>query len=523
MTSGPVESRIVDDSNMVVGESYIIPEGYDQLTWTLQWIEKNMPELIGQIPQSRIDGWVAELDAGNKRNADDIRDDIVQWIIGPVLQSQYGVDEATVEQLVLGGNEGGMNLGDLELPSGTPADNPLVDDAVQPDMNVAESPGVLAGGVAMRIQRTDQEDIWVQAYEYPAGSGSYIYFRYDSYDQLKAAVGGTPQYQTQTEDWLRQNAEPGGNAAEVIGVTGTFNALVEDVQYEAARLAGISDPTILGTFLSDPEVQALMAQATIKDYTEAQTTAALRNTSFYKDTLYPGIENFYGRTDNPEAAYALYRQNVESNLVELGVSRDADGTYKSTIKDMLDAGVSDVSFATFTPTYIRAASNDTYRQGLNKWLQAAGMDQISDFDTFFDVIGGNAAPEINEVIELASLSYTANQAGSDLADAMLQEIAMNTDLSEQQMSQMFSNVDRSLIALGESGLKRYGIQQSDIVRAAAGYTVGDRTPEETKQLIQKIAQEEGLADEQGATYFTDYNREGAPIKAGLRSNLRQGA
>ena len=41
--------------------------------------------------------------------------------------------------------------------------------------------------------------------------------------------------------------------------------------------------------------------------------------------------------------------------------------------------------------------------------------------------------------------------------------------------------------------------------------------------MSKLAIEEGLVDDPEAAFFTDFNREGAPIKKGLQSGVSEGA
>lgn len=430
-------------------------------------------------------------------------------------------DEGNLNDLMNAAEERLPRIGDGTDPvTGEFAD----DDTIMPEGADGELGGILSGGQTMRITREGQPDIVVQVYEWPTGSGQYTYFQFDSLDQAKAVLGDAFNIDgTHDETWLRTNANNGGSASEVIGMEGTFEKMMDDIIYESARAAGISDPTILGQYLQDEEIQKIIGDAAIGDWTEAQTTAAIRQTSFYTEVLYPGIDNYYGRTSNPEAAYALYTQNVTANLYQLGVEADPDGSYKSTIGDLLDSGVSDTALATFTPNYVRATSNDDYRNEMNRWLSAANMPTIDDFDSFFELLAGNAPAEINEVVEMATISYVADNVGLQFTDEIFREVAAETDYSEGALQQIFTDVDRALFALGESGLNNYGLSSADILRAKAGYAMEGKTPAETSALINKVITEQGLSDDPTAKFFTDYNNEGAPIKAGLRASVDEGA
>lgn len=387
--------------------------------------------------------------------------------------------------------------------------------------------GIMSGGTLHRVKNDEgQLDFYVVAYEYPPGSGHSFYYRFEDLETLKASVGdsfggieiGDGIFEKDLKDWT-----DGGDSNEILGITGSFTGFINDLIREVASRAGIGDPTRLGKALTDPGIQLIMAKAAEGEWSDAQVKAALRNNDYYKNVLYPGIENFYGKTDNPEGAYALYKQNVTSNLETLGIPRDADGSYDSTMKDMLDAGISDTKFAAFTPTFLRAQSNDLYRLSINKWLAAAGMAPLGSFDSFFDLLEGTAPSEINEIVELAGLSFIASEQGFLVADNLLRDIAERTDLSESQISEMFLESDRDLLALGPAGLRVAGVSQKEIIATRAGFTTGNRTLVEMQNLISKVKKEQGIADDPTATIFTDFNREGAPIKKGLQVTISEGA
>ena len=387
--------------------------------------------------------------------------------------------------------------------------------------------GVMAGGTIHLVKNNaGQADYYIVAYEHPPGSGHSFYYRFEDKATLEAAVGadwasmqGLDIPEASIADWT-----DGGDANEIIGITGSFSGYIDDITLEAAQKAGLGDPTRLGDALKNPEIALIMAKAAEGGWEDAQTQAALRNTSYYQNVWYPGIANFYGRTDNPEAAYAMYVQNVTSNLDELGVARDSDGGYGSTIAKMLNSGVTDTEFAAFTPTYLRAAGNDEYRQNVNKWLGAAGIAPLSDFNSFFDLLSGTSQPEVNEIVELAGISFVAGQQGTDITDQFIREIAERTDLTEGQIGASFLQSDKDLLGLGIAGLRTAGeLTSEEIIATAVGFTTGDRSLAEMQRLIRKTKEEQGIADDPTATIFTDFNREGAPVKKGLQSGVSEGA
>ncbi len=129
----------------------LIPPGpqYDALRSALRILRRDFPQdyagLVNQ--ESRVSGWVDEVDrieAGNPRpgdrDADQIRDDIVRHIItAEGAKRVYDLDEAEFELLVLGKNEGGIDLSEqtpivveeeppVEPPAPPPPEEPPVEE-----------------------------------------------------------------------------------------------------------------------------------------------------------------------------------------------------------------------------------------------------------------------------------------------------------------------------------------------------------------------------------------------------------
>ena len=79
----------------------------------LKILQRDFPEkFAGLLNQpERMEEWQRKIDSG-ERTDDQTRDDIAQHIVGrELLMERYGVTEEEAENLILGGNEGGMNFG----------------------------------------------------------------------------------------------------------------------------------------------------------------------------------------------------------------------------------------------------------------------------------------------------------------------------------------------------------------------------------------------------------------------------
>ena len=397
------------------------------------------------------------------------------------------------------------------------------DDVIKPAGATGEFPGVMAGGTIHRVDNpAGQEDYFIVKYTY---QGNTFYYRMGSAVDVERAIGpnmgggSTPIGETIPEGQLGSWVD-GGDSNEIQGVGGTFAGHMDDISREAGIAAGIDDPSLVGAALADPDIALIMAKAATGDWTKLQVKAALRGTDYYKDVLYPGIEHFYGSSQNPEAVYAQYKQNVEASLKSLGIAQDPQGGYASQLTSLLDKGVTDTAFATFAKIYQQAQSSVGFAGSLSKWTERFTGTSIGTFEDYYDVLAGNAPADILEIAEMAGLQFIADNAGFSISDQDIENIAEATNLTQEGAAQLFSNTARRLLALGERGLRKGGLSSTAILEAEAGF---GGSVESTKLLMNKLAQEEGISDDPTASIFTDFNREGAPIKKGLGANIAEGA
>jgi hypothetical protein len=260
-----------------------------------------------------------------------------------------------------------------------------------------------------------------------------------------------------------------------------------------------------------------VTKAALGGWTQEQLTAELRDTHLWKRVLYPGIAQLYGQTAEPEQAWLNYQRNVESSLESLGYAKDADGTYRQTIGKMLRKGISDSMFVDAVPVFVRAAESTNYFDALNQWTQTE-LGKTITFGDWFDVLSGEAAPDIARTFELAQLQFVSNQTGVGAGADMLRKIAQDTSLTEQQAFSVFNETERNLLALGDEALGRYGLTRDELLSAASGIpSVSGRSTESIRQLAQKAAVEAGLADDVSTQLFVGYTNRGTPERPGLKA------
>ncbi len=482
----------------------LVPAGskYDALRAMLEVLQRDFPDKYAALENDRITGWIVEIDSGTGRDADQIRDDIVEHIIGEEdAIAKYGITPEEFQQLILGENEDGINISSLDAVPG----------------------GALQGGETIKIT-VDGQDRYYQVYEFPPGSGKFISYQFNDLAQVEATFGPGFALANRSENWFNQNVMAEAAAEEIIGLEGTWQGLTDEIMRDAATAAGISDPTLIGRMISDPEMQAIMAQAIIGDWTPAQILAAQRNTTFWKETLYPGIEAFYGKTGAPEQAWQTYVGSVAGALGQLGYEKDADGTYNSTIKNMLDRGIDAETFLAQVPTFLLATQNEEFAAILGQWVERElGIGDVG-FQEWFDLLEGNSSPEIEAVAEKARLAWVAQNQGTGITQKEIIALAERTELSLGEAAAAFSSVNQAMLALGPKGLARGGLTRDDILSTMANVAPeGGRSIDEVRLAIAKLARENALFDDEKINFFVGFDPLGRPNRPGLQALAPEGA
>lgn len=410
------------------------------------------------------------------------------------------------------------------------ADEPVAEEESVEEGGYTGPTGVPSGGNIYQINRPGQDPLFTVMYEWPKGSGKFISYEFENREQLLQVVGENhsmtvyqrPESWYADPDRVRANAPVG----EVAGIGGSFSGIIDGITREAAIEAGVTDPSLVGRMASDPEMQEILASASIEGWSPQRILAEQRGTKFWKETLYPGIENFYGATDNPEQAYRDYVDSVNTTLAQLGYAKDADGTYKSTVKAMLDSDVDATVFNNLAPTYVKATQNEDFRRSFDEWASRT-LGRNVTFDDWFDLLAGEGEVEIALAAEQASIDYLAQDIGSafGINDDQIRRLAGERNMSEQEIRDALTEVDNQIYGLYGRGIGKYDLTEDDIFSARTG--IESRSGRGLAEISRKVTQalrEEGLADDDKLELYTAYSESsGAPNRPGLRANTRQGA
>ena len=501
----------------------LIPDEFAQLEASIKEVFKTGQE--GQLTADRVNGWIQEMVSGTGVGGregltgsaleDQLRDDIAKHVITKeVFMEFYDLSAEEAEGVILGGNEGGTNFGDLGVgiaaggsggPFGTGSSG--------------GSGSFITGGTIVKIDRgPGQEPLWGVQFTTPGGMNHVYTFADEA--SLNASMGDNAAvaqgFITIQEGALNEgDTWVMGDAALWAGQSGSYGEFWNDLVDDVALSSGVQDPGRLGDYVNDPEIAQLMAEAHQAGWAEVELQAQIRKTKYYLEVLYPGIQNILDKGDeiNPEAAWKEYSQSVEATLRGLGYEPDENGSYRNEIGKMLDLNITTEDFLAIAPMYKRAQDNPELFAALDFWMEQEHGRPV-DFDDLFDAIAGLDSGELSDVIEKATIQFHANQRSTILSPEQITRLATLSDLSEDQISQSFSGVEETLLALGVKGLRTSGLTEAALVDAAFDINQ-DSSANETRRLARKAILERGLSDDRKAQFFGSFDSSGKPFRPGL--------
>lgn len=399
------------------------------------------------------------------------------------------------------------------------------------------TPGIMSGGVLTKINRPGEDPLW--GYTYTVNGVQHVY-TFDSFGAMQNILGDNAvtsgTYGFMQLDWDSVNDGDTwllGDAGAFAGQAGSYATYFDDIMNEAALEAGVRNPGKLGEYLSDPAVQRIMAEGEAGGWSGARIQAEIRNTNYYQNVLYPGINKIMATgTSTPEQDWKRYSNSVERSLDLLGYQRDADGTFGSAVGEMLESGIQSDTFNQFAPTFVRAEQSQDFAGVLNQWTQNELGKDIA-FEDWFDVLEGTAEQDLMGVVEKATIQYQAERADTQLSASQISRLAGLTDLSEAQMTVAFSNAEQALLSVGANDLARYGLTESALVNSAFGIETDEGDPlstdgsaftaTEVQRRAAKAARELGIRDDNKASFFVGFTPDGRPQRQGLAAaNPTQG-
>ncbi len=502
----------------------LIPDQFKSLRFTIQRIAETFPTQLGEITPERVQGWLDELEDGDGRTVQELRQDIFKHVVGSdLIEETLGVDATVAGQLI----SGEVTFSDFF--SGAAGIVGDADGAPGAAGGTEEFPGIMPGGQLVQVQRAGQDDLFIQSYEWPAGSGQFVAWSYEGAEQVAQVFGPdwlqTQERQFRSEDWFSENVQIADAVGEVLGLEIGFDTFMGNVLQEVQAESAITDPSIWGDLANDPEIQNLIRLSSVGDWSEDRLQGEMRNSTFWTETLYPGIEQFYASGSiDPEGDWVRYQARMEPAYRALGIEPDPERGYRDIIGEDMVAGIDPDLAAEMVPVFQRAANSPAFASTLDAWMQR-NLGAALDFDTWFDVLAGQAPPDVAQVVEQAQLQFVADQQSLTLDAEQIGRVAELSDLTEGQAAQAFEQVSAQLLALGDQGLARFGLSEDDILASQTGIeATSGRSISEIKQIARRTATELGLADDRKIQLYVGYDpTRGTPSRPGLGGLAPTGA
>ncbi len=408
MPSQPVRASTEPDTQL---QFYLdqIPDQYANVEGIITIIFNDFPEVIDKLSVERVQAWVDEMNSGNARSADDIRDDIAKWIITKDrMMTTYGVSAETAEALIIGGNEGGIDFSaltseDFQLGLGT---GDVTGDKAGDDLR-------LLGGIH-KWYKDPKTGLYYASYRLEA-SGRELVF--EASEQDMDAIFGDGIRPSATSIGFREltakdNVTFSGDVGEVTGdenfVTGVDRilslALDEGKLPEWAQNDPVAEELL---FISISEVKG--ADWLIEKLAELPTFQA----------RFPGLEAYkLNNLDTVDAIAAHLEAEAKLRQLEIQAGRDGSRITPQIVGDLAEAGY---DFQTVSLTYghfQRMADFAPAFEAFNEVLVAAGLDPLAGDADMFAFLTGNAPVDVYELYEASALREAAVAAGiSNFFDA----------------------------------------------------------------------------------------------------------
>ena len=482
---------------------------FRELRFALQRVAESFSSELSEIDEARVQSWVDEIERGDKRSADDIRDDIFKYVVTPeLIMENLGVDEATANALIKGKNDGGQNFSDLGVSS--PTGNPNNPNNTDPDSITS----ILEGS---DMQWYKDGDTWYVQYGLPNSDRS-IFFEAtpEQMDSLFGPGMRPDDYSNATFKNLsrRSGVVFGGSIAEVEG-DGNFDREVEKTM-QLALDEGKLPSWAEGSGEALDIIYIAQAEGKSTEWILEQMSSLPQ----FKER-FSGIDK-YMSDNNLELVDAVDDfLNYETALrgLEKQFGGNPDRIVPSQIGDLMNRGYTIDQVTEVYGRFDHMRKSADALNAFNAVLQANDMEALT-LQGAYEFMLGNAPQELYDIWEAASITEMATAGG--FAEYLDPEVALDYAystpgmLDAAQVNQYAQKAATDLLRMRhELDLGKYGLTHEDLVDAAFGMRPrSGATIAEVTENVQR-ATTEAQASLQGRPFspFRDFNRPGQPAES----------
>ena len=502
-----------------------IPDQFGKLEAMIKQVFKTGQQ--GQLTQNRVQGWIDEMvsnkGVGGRKGLtdfaleDQIRDDIAKYIItSDVIQNFYGVDADTAEQLILGGNEGGINFSDLGKGTDKTEGGGGLEDA-----ETGLEPLTILRGKDMQWFLDRSTGKWYVRYGLP-NSDKGIIFEADP-DQMEALFGPGGQPPSFTPSNLNdlivvQDNVFAGNVGEMEG-----DGTLEDEMKRVISLA--LDEGILPEWAEDvPEIMDFVFIAQSEGKSSEWLVDQIAQTQVFKER-FEGIDKLKadGNLTWEEAVggYLEYEAGVKSAIEAIGLN--AALATPEVIGALMAKGHALSTVQKATAKFKRMQEYAPALAAFNSILVENEMDPITDLQGMFDFVSGDAPSQVYDIWEASSMAEAATAAGlGDLftaEDALQFALESEGNVGLESATGMFQSLAQTLLRFrGEIIIGDFDLDPEDILDMSLGRSPrsGQSTAQLQSNMNRAISSAQANLRGRGGL-FKSFDERGRPGATGLTS------
>ena len=491
-TTDPKEQLSVVD-HLLAG----VPEGnqYDPIRNAIKRIAATFPDELVEITATRIEGWIVEVDSGGGRDADEIRDDMFQHIVGVDEMIQVlGVDAATANALIQGQNDGGVNFSDFLKGTGAkPQDLKILDGVTQWYYDPATG-------------------TYYAGYKLPS-SGKILIFEASGADMDSLwGEGVRPAVETVGFRDLtnREDVLFAGGVGEVEG-EGAFQQHVDRVialALDEGKLPAWAE----GNAKAEELLFISVAEAKGTEWLVEQ----LSQLPEFK-TRFPGLEAYKALgLDTTEAIEAHLEAETNLKKLEIAFGGDPDRITPEVIGNLAAQGYSMQDLSKAYSVFKRMNEFAPALEAFNQVLIAAGVDPIGSTEQMFTFLAGEASADVYELYEASSLREAAVAAGiGDLFDAdeaIQAAAAAPFAVNQQQAYSALAQAARDILRFRhELNIDSASFTADDLIDLSLGMAPrsGATQAEMGEEMNRIIAQAQGFLKQKVQPFF-GFTQSGRP-------------
>lgn len=498
---------------------------YAPLRHAIDRIGTSFPGELREITPERLQGWIDEIDTGSGRgrDADQIRDDIFQYVVGrDVIVSVLGVTPEQADQLIKGGNDGGINFSDLVYDEEGTARIDVPPTGGDPT-DTTEDQLTILQGEDMEWYFDPSTGNYYVSYGLPGTAGAMVFEATDvEMDQLFGEGIRPDAEETSFQELIGQEDVYFGQSIVEMAGEGSF-----EEEYWRQVTIGLEGGSLPYWAEDSDEIMALVFVAESEQHSDEWLLEQITRTESFA-RRFPGFEQF--RTESklsPAEAvtgYLEYEAGVTSALKQIGYG---DGAITpDTIGALLTKGYAIETVTASVQRWKRMQDFAPAMEAFNRILVSKGYEPIETLQDQFDFVSGVAPAEIYNLWEASSVSEAAAAAG--LGDAFTAEDALRYaartegHTSLEDATAAFQDAAKMLLRLRtEIDYGQFGLDQEDIINLSLGVppASGTSAAELTENINRAILSAQGSLKAK-VNPFTGFSQSGVAQSQSLGS-LRQ--